>query len=183
MAGSQDTHLCSVHSGRNKKPNRTGRIEPNESNRLILEPAGTGRGNEPNRSGPSQDAPEKRRPNRIEPGKLVFRTEPNRTEPVIVRTIRNRNESNQTGSFLRKAKLDICLQGALRATNSHRCVYLSECREEVQGVGREEEGRGKERGARRKLNSSQERLSSTSACRAHILLALISFAHPGHLLI
>ena len=64
-----------LRSGRNKKPNRTDRTEPK---RVILEPAGTGRGNKPNRSGPSHDAPEKRRPNRVEPGKLIVRTEPNR---------------------------------------------------------------------------------------------------------
>ena len=35
----------------------------------------------PNRNGPSQDASEKRRPNRVEPEQIAFRTEPNRTEP------------------------------------------------------------------------------------------------------
>ena len=44
------------------------RTEPNrtEPNRLILEPAGTGRGNEPKRTGPSHDVSENRRPNRVE---------------------------------------------------------------------------------------------------------------------
>ena len=63
--------------GRNKKPNRTGRTEPN---RLIPEPAGTGLGTEPKRTGPSHDGSEKRRPNRVEPGQNTFqdRSEPNR---------------------------------------------------------------------------------------------------------
>ena len=43
------------------------RTEPAEPNRLILEPAGTGHGTEPNRTGPSHDASEKRRPNCVEP--------------------------------------------------------------------------------------------------------------------
>ena len=62
--------------------NRTELAEPNrtEPNRLIPEPAGTGRGNEPNQIGPSHDASEKRRPNRVEPGNINFRTEPNRTD-------------------------------------------------------------------------------------------------------
>ena len=56
------------------EPNRT------EANRWIPEPAGTGRGNEPNRTGPSQDTSEKRRPNRVEPGNVISRTERNRTD-------------------------------------------------------------------------------------------------------
>ena len=76
-----------ISSGRNKKP--TGRTEPNRS---IPEPAGTGRGDEPNRTGPSHDASEKRRPNRVEPENLKF---PNRTEPINFRTVRNRNEPNR----------------------------------------------------------------------------------------
>ena len=61
----------------NKKPNRAGRTEPN---RVIPEAEGTGLGNEPNRTGPGHDASEKRRPNRVEPGQITVRTEPNRTE-------------------------------------------------------------------------------------------------------
>ena len=53
---------------------------------IIPEPAGTGRGTEPNRTGPSHDAFKKRRPNR--------------TDTMMFRNVRNRNESNQTGSFL-----------------------------------------------------------------------------------
>ena len=56
------------------------RTEPAESKRVILEPAGTGRGTERNRTGPSHDASEKGKPNRIEPGIIIFRTEPNRTD-------------------------------------------------------------------------------------------------------
>ena len=40
-------------AGRNKQPNRIGRTEPD---RLILGPAGTGRGNEPYRTGTSHYA-------------------------------------------------------------------------------------------------------------------------------
>ena len=55
--------LCSRShlSGRNKKPIRIGRTEPN-------------------RTEPSHDASEKRRPNRVEPGQIHFRTEPNRAD-------------------------------------------------------------------------------------------------------
>ena len=62
--------------------NRTEPAEPNrtEPNRLILEPDGTGLGNEPNRTGPSHKVSKKRRPNRAEPGKSIFRTKPNRTD-------------------------------------------------------------------------------------------------------
>ena len=49
-------------TGRNKKPNRTA---------------------EPNRTGPSHDASEKRRPNRIEPGQLFVQTEPNLTDELV----------------------------------------------------------------------------------------------------
>ena len=52
---------------------------------VILEPAGTGRRNEPNQTGPSHDASEKHRPNRVEPGKINFRT-----EPIIFQKVRNR---------------------------------------------------------------------------------------------
>ena len=51
----------------------------------MLEPAGTGRGNKPIRTGPSHYASEKRRPNRVEPGNMICEksgTERNRTEPV-----------------------------------------------------------------------------------------------------
>ena len=58
------------------EPNRPNRTEP----KLISEPAGTGRGTEPSRAGPSHDASEKCRPNRAEPGNINFRTEPNRTD-------------------------------------------------------------------------------------------------------
>ena len=65
------------------EPNRPNRTEPN---RLIPEPAGTG-WNRPepdveptNRTGPSHGVSEKRKPNRVEPGKIDFRTEPNRTD-------------------------------------------------------------------------------------------------------
>ena len=54
------------------EPNRPNQTEPN---RLILEPAGTRRGTETSRTGPSHDASEKRRPNRD-----ICSPEPNRTE-------------------------------------------------------------------------------------------------------
>ena len=71
------TYIYIYISGRNEKPNRT---EPAEPNHIILEPPGTGRGTEPNRNGPSHGVSEKRKPNRVEPGKIHFRTEPNRTD-------------------------------------------------------------------------------------------------------
>ena len=63
--------------------------------RSISEPAGTGRRNEPKRTGPSRGASEECRPNLVEPGKWFLRT-----EPMNFRKVRNRNESNRTGSFL-----------------------------------------------------------------------------------
>ena len=47
---------------------------------------------EPNRTGPSHDASEKRRPNRVEPGKNHF---PNRTEPMTFRE-KSGTETNRT---------------------------------------------------------------------------------------
>ena len=62
--------------------NRTEQADSNrtEPNRLISEPAGTGRGTEPNPTGPSHGVSEKRKLNRVEPGKVHFRTEPHRTD-------------------------------------------------------------------------------------------------------
>ena len=65
--------------------NRTEPAEPNLTESIyqpISEPAGTGRRNEPNRTGPSHDASEKRRPNRVESGNYFFRTKPNRTDDL-----------------------------------------------------------------------------------------------------
>ena len=60
--------------------NRTEPAEPNrtEPNRSIPEPAGTGRGTEPNRTETSHVVSEKRKPNRVEREKGKSRTEPNR---------------------------------------------------------------------------------------------------------
>ena len=85
MGGSEGGGLAKVGglliklAGRNQRPSRPNRTEPN---RLILEPAGTGRGNEPNQTGPSHYGSKIRMPNRVEPGNCIFRTEPNRTEPM-----------------------------------------------------------------------------------------------------
>ena len=76
-------YMCQI-SGRNEKPNRTGRTEPN---RVIPQPAGTGRGTEPNRTGPSHGVSEKCKPNRVESGNKTF---PNRTEPIHFRKLWNR---------------------------------------------------------------------------------------------
>ena len=86
-------NLTAPMTGKNEKPNRTGRTEPN---RLIPEPAGIGRGTEPNRTGTSQGVSEKRKPNRVEPGNKSF---PNRTEPnrlIFEKPGWNRSESNRT---------------------------------------------------------------------------------------
>ena len=69
--------------------------EPAAPNRTERCNFGTVRGSEPNRIGPSHDASEKRRPNRVEPKQSFFGT-----EPIIFEQVRNRNESNRTGSFL-----------------------------------------------------------------------------------
>ena len=90
--------LCLFRKEEETEPNRPNRTEPN---RLISEPAGTGRGNEPKRTGPRHYASEKRRPNCVEPRKIF--SEPNRTnrtDPMNCRKVRNRKESNRTGSFL-----------------------------------------------------------------------------------
>ena len=92
--------------------NRTGRTEPN---RLILK---TGRNQTRNRTQNRTEPPsEKRRPNRVEPGQLIFRIEPNRTD---FRKVRNRTEANRTGSFL-------CVHGrfvGIRIIRSNICVYI-----------------------------------------------------------
>ena len=66
-----------------------------EPNRLISEPAGTGQETEPNRTRPSHDASEKSRPNRVEPGKILFRTEPNRNDEFSKSLEPNRIEPNR----------------------------------------------------------------------------------------
>ena len=66
--GAYGRALCTTSSGRNENANRTGRTEPSRAVEFDLEPAGTGCGTEPNRNGPSHDASERRRPNRVEPG-------------------------------------------------------------------------------------------------------------------
>ena len=79
-----------------KQPNRTSRTE---TNCLISEQAGTGCGNKPNRTGPSHDASENSEPSEpCRTGTFIFpkRTEPNRS---IFEKLRNRNESDGTGSF------------------------------------------------------------------------------------
>ena len=84
-----------VIAGRNKKPNRTGRTEPN---RLISETAGTERGPEPNRTEPRRVQKAQAEPHRtatkcqIEPNRNndfsnntePKQIEPNRFLPVIV---------------------------------------------------------------------------------------------------
>ena len=62
---------------------------------------------------PNHDAFKKRRPNRIEPEKIIAK--PNRTETMIFRKLRNRNESNQTGSFLIQAPPTSLTPGAAEA--------------------------------------------------------------------
>ena len=81
-----DVTIITKHTpGRNKKPNRTGRIEPNrtepnrtEPNRLILEPAGTGRGTEPDRA-----ATRRKNAGRTEQNRNKWLSEPDRTETMI----------------------------------------------------------------------------------------------------
>ena len=60
------------------EPNWPKRTKPN---RWIPEPAGSGRGNEPNRTGPSHNV-RKAQEEHVEPGKLCFRTEPSRTDEL-----------------------------------------------------------------------------------------------------
>ena len=85
-----------IRNERNKKPNPTGRTEPfNPGTGLNRNP--TRNRAEPNRTRPSHATSEKRRPNRVErTGKIKS---PNRSEPMNFRKVRNRNESNRTGSF------------------------------------------------------------------------------------
>ena len=57
------------------------RTEPAEPNRTEASHSGIGRNQtRKHRTGPSHDASEQRRPNRVEPGHISFRTEPNRTD-------------------------------------------------------------------------------------------------------
>ena len=74
--------------------NRTESAEPNRTEPIN---SGTGRNRtrsrtEPNRTEPGPNQTEKRRPNRVEPGKLIVRSEPNRTD-ACSRKVRNRTDS------------------------------------------------------------------------------------------
>ena len=65
-------------AGKNEKPNRTGRTEPNRTVEIRNRPEPDA---EPTRTGPSHGASEKRRPNSVGPGKTNF---PNRTGSFLV---------------------------------------------------------------------------------------------------
>ena len=91
-------HIHIIYTYQEGIRNRTGQVEAKRTEMLVSEPAETVRGTEPNRTGPSHDAPEKRRPNRIEPENYF--SDPNRIEPVNFRKVRNRTQPNPTDSFL-----------------------------------------------------------------------------------
>ena len=76
------------------------RTEPAEPNRTEPFNSGTGCNRTRKRTGPSHYASKKSRPNSIEPGNVIVRTEPNRTEPMNCRKVRSQNKSNRIGSFL-----------------------------------------------------------------------------------
>ena len=81
-------------AGRNKKPDRTGLTEPNRTVSFWNRPEPDVE-NEPNRTGPSHDASEKRRPNRVELENTIFRTEPNRNNEFSKSLEPNRIEPNR----------------------------------------------------------------------------------------
>ena len=95
-------------TGRNKKPNRTGRTEVNWTEPFN---SGTGRNRTRKRTEPNRTEPNRTEPRRIRKaqaeqhrtGKTIDK--PNRAETMTFRKLRNRNESNQIGSFLRIADL------------------------------------------------------------------------------
>ena len=87
-------NLAAQMTGRNEKPNRTGRTEPLNS--------GTGRNWTLNRTEPNRTEQRRVRKIQAEPrrsGKTNI-SEPNRTEPINVRKLWNRNELNRTVSLL-----------------------------------------------------------------------------------
>ena len=76
-------NLAAPMTGRNEKPNQTGRTEPNrtEPNRLIPEPAGTGRGTEPNRTEPDRATACPKNASRTASNWEKHISEKNRTDP------------------------------------------------------------------------------------------------------
>ena len=88
-------NVAAPMTGTNEKLNRIGRTEPN---RVIPEPAGTGRGTEPNRSDRATACPKSA--SRTASNRDKYISEPNRTEPIHFRKVWNRNESNRSVSFL-----------------------------------------------------------------------------------
>ena len=94
--------------GRNKKPKRIGRTE---ANRLIAEPAGTGRGNEPNRTEPnrSEPLPNREGKTQAEPRRTGKVNCPNRTEPMNYRKVRNEtNRTEPVPSWITRVIMLIC---------------------------------------------------------------------------
>ena len=73
------SNVCSYRKEQETEPNRPNRTEPN---RPILEPDGTGRRTDPNRTGPSHDASENT--GRTASNREHFSSEPSQTEPIIV---------------------------------------------------------------------------------------------------
>ena len=98
-----------------------------------------------NRTGPDRATtrPKKRRPNRVEPGHLIVRIEPNR---LICRKVRNQNESNRTGSFLGPSTARILTRAAWigRGVAGNGRQWHARARASIPERGREGE-RGRER--------------------------------------
>ena len=79
-----------LSAGGNRKPNRTGRTEPNR-----ITNSGTGRNRTRKRSEPNRTEPRHVRKTQAEPHRTGENIFPNRTEPMDFQQVRNRNESNQ----------------------------------------------------------------------------------------
>ena len=76
------------------------RTEPAELNRIEPSNSGTGRNWTRKRTEPNRTEPLRVRKTQAEPHQTGKSNFPNRTEPMNFRKVRNRNESNRTGSFL-----------------------------------------------------------------------------------
>ena len=88
-------------TGRNKKPNRAGRTEPNRILEFRNRPEPDA---EPNRTEPDRATTRPKSAGRTVSNRGKYSSEPNRTEPINFRKVRNRHESNRTRSLP-----DLCL--------------------------------------------------------------------------
>ena len=92
------TNFLLKNTGRNKKPNRTGRTEPNSAVEFWNRPEPDA---ETNRTDPDRATTRPKNAGRTASNLAKYCSEPNRTEPINFRKIQNRHESNRTGSIVK----------------------------------------------------------------------------------